>query len=170
MRIALFCFVLAVLNLKAELPVGSFRWIGTPEETNRISKAVESGAQQMSRLVRMIARNRLTESTRPFQVITFTRNGEQMTAVRDDDNPIVTPLNGKPVEWTRKDGKTFRVSQIAAATAITQIFTDDEDNSRQNIFSLSPDGQSLTLTVTLQSSSFTVPINYSLTYKRIEKK
>ena len=170
MRSVFLCLIFTAFGLKAEIPDGTFRWLGTPEETNRVSEAVERGAVQMSRLTRMIARNRLTESTRPFQLITFTRKGEQLTAVRDDDNPIVTPLNGKPVEWTRKDGKKFRVSQIAAVNAITQIFIDDVDNSRQNIFSLTPDGQSLTLTVTLQSSSLRVPVNYSLIYKRVEKK
>jgi hypothetical protein len=78
---------------------------------------------------------------------------------------IVVPASGAAVKWTREDGETFDVSGKVAGSTLTQTFV-AEDGKRVNVYTLSPDGKTLTMNVTVTSPRLPKPLNYKLVYRR----
>jgi hypothetical protein len=58
-----------------------------------------------------------------------------------------------------------RLTQRLAGSKVTQVFATDE-GQRTNEWTLSPDGTTLVLKVTIASAKLSVPCVYVLTYKR----
>jgi len=154
----------------AQTWLGEYQWVATDKEKAVIEKAVEDGAQQVGLLLRSVARGRLRDSTKPFQKLSFAMNeNKTMTMTRDDDTPIVGATDNTKIEWKRKDGKVFKVTQTLEGNTFTQTFTDADDNTRVNKHVFNEEGNRLTLTITLNSSSFKTPVTYALTYERPKK-
>ena len=65
--------------------------------------------------------------------------------------------------WTREDGETFWVSVVASPSKIVQTYK-AKDGERTNEFTLSPNGQSLVLKVSVRSPKLSKVLNYSLVY------
>jgi len=153
----------------AQTWLGEYQWVATDEEKAVVEKAVEEGAQQVGRLIRSVARGRLKETTKPFQTLSFAMEDGTMTMVRDDDSPIVGLMDGNDIEWKRKDGKTFTVTQILEKDVFMQTFTDSEGNTRVNTHTFDEDGKTLTLAIVIKSSSLKTPLTYELTYAKRDK-
>ena len=146
---------------------GEYAWVDTPEEKALIEKTVEEGAQQVGRLVRSIARGRLTKSTKPVEKITFTVKDNVVTMTRSDgETPVSSVADGSKVEWKRKDGEKFTMTQTLEGNILTQTFTDSEGNVRISKYTFAEDGESLELEITINSSSLKTPLNYTLTYRK----
>ena len=156
----------AALSVMAQEWQGEYAWVDTPEEKATIEKTVEEGAQQVGRAIRFVARKRLTESTKPFMKLTFAVKDNVVTMTRDDDTPIASVADGSTLEWKRKDGAKFAVTQTLEGNTLTQTFTDSEKNTRINKHIFAEDGQSLELQITINSSSLKIPLNYTITYHK----
>ena len=92
--------------------------------------------------------------------------GDQITLTRNGSCPVTATIGGKAVKWKREDGKIYKVSfKRGADGALIQTFV-AEDGTRENRFSLSPDGKTLTMAVTLSSKKLKKPLRFSLDYKR----
>jgi hypothetical protein len=83
----------------------------------------------------------------------------------DERNPIVAPASGAAVKWTREDGEVFDVTMRSASGRLTQTFA-AEDGSRENVYTVSADGRTLTMNVTLRSPRLSAPLTYKLVYNR----
>ena len=146
---------------------GEYTWVGTPEEKALIEKTVEEGAQQVNRLIRSIARGRLTKSTKPVEKITFAVATNVVTMTRGDgETPVSSVADGSKVEWKRKDGDKFIVTQTLEKNTLTQTFTDSDDSTRVSRYVFAEDGKSFELHVTINSSSLKTPLNYAITYRK----
>ena len=148
----------------AQTWLGEYQWVATDEEKAVIEKAVEDGAQQVGRLIRSVARGRLKETTKPFQTLSFAMTDKTMTMVRDNDTPIVWLVDGSDIEWKRKDGKVFKVTQTLEKDVFTQTFTDSEGNTRVSRHTFDEKEKKLTLGIVINSSSLKTPLTYELTY------
>jgi hypothetical protein len=164
---AVACF-LAVFLLSAHAAdlSGSYTWGQTDAERAGIEKAVSDSADSASVFIRPIVRKKLGASTFPYTNILIAVTDNAVHFNRDfSANPIKGTLSGPAVAWTRNDGKTFQVTYAMDGAALKQTFT-NEDGSRVNVFTLSPDGARMTMAVTITAEAFKVPVSYSLTYTK----
>ena len=157
----------AALSAMAQEWLGEYTWVNTPEEKALIEKTVEEGAQQVNRLIRSIARGRLVESTKPVETLTFSMTTNVVTMIRGDgETPVSSLADGSKVEWKRKNGKKFTVTQTLEGNVLTQTFTDSDDSMRVSKYTFAEDGKSLELQITINSSSLKTPLLYTLTYTK----
>lgn len=159
-------FIVACISASAAEWAGVYRWSETPADQAAVTAAVANGCAQVNFAIRLIARKRLTESTRPHKQLTFKLAEGQISCLRDNDNPIVTPADGSAIEWKRIDGKTFKVAQKMDDAGLKQIFIDDDGSTRTNIYTLDATGAVLQMQAELSSKSLKQPIGFTLTYRR----
>ena len=138
----------------------------SPAEEAARNAAIEKAIGGMSVFIRSTARSRISATTRILA--TYAISFEQgKIVVRAEGRPeMISGDQGEPVDYNY-NGKRSKLSQKLVSGRIVQTFASDE-GSRQNEFTLSQDGQLLTLKVTLTSPRLSAPVVYSLSYKKVD--
>ena len=161
--------VLALLALPAEILAQSAAFTGTfvlaPEASDNIDKAIERSVGNMNFIKRPIARGRLKKTNPAYNTLSIAHNTNEMRISTDTGAPIVTPADGTQVQWKREDGEVFGVSTEWQNGKLEQTFRAG-DGRRVNLYSLSEDGDTLTLDVTVSSPQLPQPVVYRLVYRR----
>ena len=174
MRRQRICVLLAVLALAAVLPAsagaqqtaglrGTFTY--NAQASDNVNQAIERAVARMNFVTRPIARGRLRKTNAPYQRIAIAFTPQQVTVTTDERAPIVTPANGTPIKWTREDGEVLDVSTEWENGALEQTFK-AEDGQRVNTYTVSADGNTLTMNVTITSPRLAAPLTYKLVYNR----
>lgn len=146
---------------EARLP-GTYVNLNQSEEP--IKAAVEAGASQFVFLVRPIARSRLKKTNPNITRAVITQSGEDLTITLGISKPSTGRPGGASTKWSRDD-ETFDVSLAWQGNALVQTFV-APDGRRINRYMLSPDGETLSLQITLSSDMLKQPVSYTLTFKR----
>lgn len=168
---ALFAALLAVV-LVAPAP-GSAQGVAALDGTftynaaasDNINAAIDAAVRDMNFALRPIARGRLRKTNTPYQRLTISHTAQQVTVTTDARRPIVSPANGTPVDWTREDGEKLKVSTEWENGTLEQTFK-AEDGQRVNVYSVSSDGRTLNMRVTVTSPRLKKPLVYNLKYNR----
>lgn len=142
---------------------GSF--VYDAQASEQINPAIERAIARMNMVTRPVARGRLRKTNTPYQRITIAHTPTQVTVTTDGRNPIVTPAAGTPVDWRREDGEMLKVSTEWKNQVLEQTFA-APDGRRINAYSISPDGRTLTMNVTVTSPRLAAPLTYRLVYRR----
>lgn len=137
----------------------------TAQGSDDVQKAIANGTAKMSFITRPIARSRLKKTNLPYQLLKIELTPTQVFVSRDGRPPIVTPADGKSIKWKREDGETFDVNTVWEQGKLKETFV-ATDGSRENLFTISPDGQLLTMQVTIRSPRLPAPVVYKLDYRR----
>jgi hypothetical protein len=137
----------------------------TAEGSDDINRAIEQAVASMNFVTRPIARSRLRKVNVPYRTLRISHTPAQVTTIPDARAPVVSPGDGSTVKWRREDGELFDVSTSWEGASLRQSFKAD-DGQRVNVYSLSPDGRTLTMHVTVTSPRLPKPITYSLRYAR----
>lgn len=130
-----------------------------------INRAIDGAVAKMNFVTRPIARGRLRRTNQPYQRLVIAHTQQQVSVTTDNRAAIRTPANGTPIKWTREDGEVFDVSTEWENGTLEQTFK-AEDGSRTNTFSLSPDGRTLTMNVTITSPRLSGPLRYKMVFNR----
>jgi hypothetical protein len=147
-------------------------WTLAPEQSDDVNAAINRSIARMNVVVRQVARPRLRGTNIPYPQLIFAI--DQNVSVDMPGYPSVSsPANGDPVLWHRRTGRVcpqmkgscVQVTTTWEEDALVQTFR-SEDGQRRNIFSVSPDGTKLTMSVTLTSPRLTTPLLYRLVYVR----
>ncbi|MBX6363310.1 MAG: hypothetical protein IRZ00_05530 [Gemmatimonadetes bacterium] len=161
--------LLAVAAREAAAPAQTNVIVGTfvldAAASDDVAAAIERATSHMSFLMRPIARGRLKKTNAPYRRLVFAPSPTQYELRVDHRAPIVTPADGSPATWTREDGEVLGVSTRPRAGGLEQTFV-ARDGQRVNEYRLSPDGQSLTMDVTVTSPRLPQPVTYRLVYRR----
>ena len=155
--------VLAALSLAAQEPSLSGTW--TQTKADDIAAAINVTVADMNFIKRPIARGRLTKLNPAYRKVTLTITGNGVEVKLDDRAPIHMPPGGKAAPWTREDGEKFMVAAQVSKDQLVQTFKNDE-GERTNVFRMSPDGKTLTLTATVKSGKLPRPLTYSIHFGR----
>lgn len=115
----------------------------------------------MGVLARPIARARLRGVNPIYDRVSIVVTSSTVSTQFDTRAPIVSPSNGTPVRWARETGDTVLVSTRVQAGRLVQCFR-GRDAGRENVFTLSPDGLTLGVAVTVSSSRLPRPLSYHL--------
>jgi hypothetical protein len=133
-----------------------------------VRKAIETAVQGMGWPTQGIARGRLKKTNLPpYQrvVIQLEPSITTVSITTDERAPIRTSADGTPIEWTREDKEKFKVSTVLKIGSLEQTFK-SKDGQRVNTYSISDDGKTLTIHVSVTSDRLPRPLTYKLVYKR----
>ena len=143
---------------------GTFSYVSAGSDN--IEKSIEKTVAEMNFIVAPIARSRLTKTNTIYRKVSFEFSGNnQVSIVTSGRAAIRSNLSGAPVKWTREDGEVLDVSTTLTGDSIRQKFV-AKDGQRVNEYTPSPDGQGLTMKVTVSSPRLKEPLVYRLAYKK----
>jgi len=130
-----------------------------------VNRAIETAVSRMNFVTRPIARGRLRRTNAVYQRVVINHTANEVSTVFDQRRAITSPSNGNAIDWTREDGEKFKLSTAWDNGKLVQTFR-AEDGSRTNTYSISPDGRTLTMHVTLRSPRLSAPLEYNLVFNR----
>jgi hypothetical protein len=148
-------------------------WRGTfrrdADASDSMKKIVDEGMSRLGKLYRVWpistqAKHRLQDTNRPYESIEFRPESDSLTTVTEFYT-LTTPRNGTLEHWERKKGDFIDVTTHVDGSRLEQTF-DAEDGKRVNVYTLSPDGSTLTLEVTVTSPKLSSPLTYRQVYRR----
>jgi hypothetical protein len=143
---------------------GTFRLV--LEKSDDIDGAIEQAIRPMRFMIRPFARSRLRKINTPCARLTIGATTDAVVVVGDAQAPIRTPWNGAPISWKREDGEPFTVSAAWDGGVFEQTFASGTGR-RINRYSLSADGQILTMHVAVSGGGLPGTLTYALVYQRI---
>jgi len=167
MRRALTSFLTLALLAPAALVAQAPGWDGDyvldPERSDNVLEAVKKATETLNFALKPILRKKLEGTEKPAQNLNILK-GSAVT-LRVEKNLPFTAAPGSPAKWKRNDGEAFEVSLEDPAPGFTLSFRQD-DVVRTQAFSLSEDGRTLTVSVTLRHPKVPEPVRYKLVYRK----
>lgn len=144
--------------------VGTYTYVA--EGSDNIKQAIDTAVKKVSWFIRTFARGRLEKTNPVYHTIDITRPDDNWSIVVDGRKPVIAPVNGDSVSWTREDGEKFQVSihEVDAQT-LDEVFV-ASDGVRTNQFEWSPDGTTMAMHVKVESPKLKEPLTYTLNYRR----
>lgn len=150
-------------GLNEELLTGRFTLAGSKERSEaQINEAISRAVADMSFLTRGIAADRLREKNPVRESVQTEVSGDRIAITYGDARYESRSGNWETVVAT---GEEVELLQTASGDAIYQTFR-AEDGEKTTVYRFSPDGERLTLDITLTSPRLPAPLRYSLRYER----
>jgi hypothetical protein len=135
-------------------------------DSDNMNAVIEDAVGKLNFLTRDIARERLKKLNPAYRQVAITSSPNEISVTVDNQPPLRTPTKGAPVAWVSPDGEKVNASIQLAGRRLAQTFT-SVDGRRVNDFTLSPDGQTLTMQVTETSPRLPQTITYKQVYRRV---
>jgi hypothetical protein len=145
--------------------VGTYAYV--PEHSESIDAAIDAGVARINFIVRQIARPRLRKTNTAYQQLAFRLEADTLSIQMDQRQPIRLPASGATVPWRREDNELFEVNARLSDGALVQQYV-AEDGQRTNVFTLSENGRTLHLQVTVRSPKLKDDVVYRLAYRRTD--
>ncbi|MEI6591824.1 MAG: hypothetical protein WCL47_01205 [Holophagaceae bacterium] len=155
--------ILATLSLAAQETPLSGTW--TQSRADDVAAAVNATVADMNFIKRPIARAKLVRLNPVYKKVIIAISDKETLVKFDDRDVIPMPPGGRPGPWTREDGDKFMVAAQVSKDQMIQTFKNDE-GERTNIFKLSADGKTLTMSATVKSPQLPKPLTYSISFSR----
>lgn len=140
-------------------------WTLNRERSDDVRAAVENAIRGMNFVARPIARGRLRKANVAYERLVIGNAGDSVNVTYDVRAPVITPANGATVLWRREDGDEFDVNTRWEGGRLEQSFR-APGGHRVNVYSVSADGRTLTMDVTLTSPRLAAPLRYKLVFDR----
>lgn len=110
------------------------------------------------------AKKRLESTNKPYGWIQFAPDASTLTTTTDQWK-LTTPKNGRLEDWSRNKDDQIDVTTRWQSGRLEHAF-DAEDGRRVNVYTLSPDGNTLFMDVTVTSPKLDSPLTYRMVYRR----
>ena len=149
--------------------MGAYRYIGGESEIRAMDRAIDAAVEDMSFLIRGLARRRLREPNLPSEQIRIVAEGERIRIMRSGQPDISAPRDGDPVQWRNPDsGNTLEVRHaIVDGRTLEQRLRGDRGLS-VNRFVLEDDGSKLRVHTEISADKLSRPLRFYTTYARDE--
>lgn len=149
--------VLALMPVAA--PSGAFVLDRAPD----LDKGIQAFVTQAASGRRDFLAKRLKAVDPLYKQVDISSTADAVTLTFDGRAPLVLPLNGQEVAWTRESGEVLRVSARPSLSGILQTYK-AADGERTNEFILLPDGR-LILSVQVHVAGLAKDLSYKVVYK-----
>ena len=146
---------------------GLFRYSGSAAEQAARTRAIERSAAPYFFAVRGMVRSKLEDRTRIMPHCRFEFVQGNIRSTVPGHAVAVSPETGAPAPY-RVDDDAIVLTQRLDTQRLVQVFRADEGGTRTNEFTLSQDGALLVMKATLTSPKLSIPVVYTLTYRRAE--
>ena len=141
------------------LPHGTFVLDHAPELDKGIAAFVaQAPSGQRERLAQ-----RLKDVDPLYKQVELGATAESLTLRFEHRDPLVLPLDGREVPWTREGGETMRVSARPSLSGVLQTYK-AADGERTNEFTELPDGR-LILSVQVHVNGLAKDLSYKVVYR-----
>jgi hypothetical protein len=148
-------------------------WTLNREQSDDVHASINRAVARMNVVMRQIVRPRLRNTNEVYPGAVIDYDDHTVRVDMRDGPSVTTPANGEPVLWHRGTGRAcpevggqcVRVITTWENGHLEQTFSAD-DAQRVNDFSVSPDGRTLTMHVTIISPRLPSPLTYRLIYDR----
>lgn len=130
-----------------------------------IDGAIERAVSEMNFFLRGITRTQLREKTYLNRRIDIGFSANSSITVSFDQRFTYTTRAGVAQNFTLPDGAEIEVRQYFRGGNLEQYFGHSLGR-RWNVYSLSDDGQTLTITATQQGPMMPVPVHFALPYRK----
>ena len=165
---------LAAPSSAAEAPVpeelrqryaGEYLFAGGSGERALVPAAVERSVDGMFFIARGIAYDRLLKNCEICARYTVAFSGGNTSVSGPCQVPDVSPDDGRETDHRNKLGETSKLGQRFVGETLVQEFRGD-GGSRQVVWTLLPDGDTLRIRFVITSKHLPHPVDYTLTYRR----
>jgi hypothetical protein len=146
-------------------PLASFTGVYVASGGDDIEAAIDENTATMNVVSRSFARGIIRKRHPAYQRIGIAYEGVHVVVTLDAGNPMRMPNDGSEVAWRREDGEILRIKVEWRDQRMVQTIKTN-DVQRVNTFSLSPDGQALTLDAVATGGPMPAPLSYRLSYRR----
>lgn len=148
-------------------------WSLDRQKSDNLEAAINRSISRLNMVVRQIARPRLRNTNTAYPKITMSYDQNAVRVDMAGRPSVSSPANGQPVLWQREEGGTcremkgncVRVSAEWEGGNLKHTFQ-AEDGRRVNVYSVSPDGKTMTMNVTVTSPRLPQALTYKLVYNR----
>ncbi len=148
-------------------------WTLNRQQSDNLESAINRVVSRMNVVVRQIARPRLRSTNTAYPSIAMSYDQASVRVDMAGRPSVSSPANGQPVLWQRETGGAcremkgdcVRVSAEWEGGNLKHTFQ-AEDGRRVNVYSVSPDGKTMTMNVTVTSPRLPQPLTYKLLYNR----
>lgn len=135
------------------------------EAMKGIKEKVNETVSELNFVLRPFARRKLTEATKLCDDLTFDFQGPNLS-ITCDDRPVQTaPVNQGQGLYTNEEGNRYVLVHKVGAGQILQVFA-DENGTRENRYTVSPDGMSIEMEVTIDSKQLPEPLVFTREFKK----
>ncbi len=142
--------------------VGTFQYAGNAQEAADLRTALLATTQPLDSEARTVWAGQLEEMARPAQRLTFARDGLNISLQSGTTNTLRSRTDGV----TAAHDSERDLSQELDGNTLTQEVSSD-DMLQQYTYSLSTDGQTLSVDVRISGTELSQPFEYTLTYSRM---
>lgn len=155
--------LLSPAALVAQAPTWDGDYVLDPDRGDNLQEAIKKATESLNFAMKPIMRKKLEGSEKPARNFNILR-GSAVTLQVEKNLPF-TASPGNPAKWKRNDGEAFEVSCEDQAPGFALGFRQD-DVVRTQKYSLSDDGKTLTVEVTLRNPKLPEPLRYKLVYRK----
>ncbi|MBS1766624.1 MAG: hypothetical protein JST05_04360 [Acidobacteria bacterium] len=141
------------------LPHGTFVLDRAPD----LSRGIEAFVAQAPGGQRARLEQRLKDVDPLYQRVELGATADALSFRFESRDPLVLPLDGRPVEWTREGGEVMSVSARPSLSGVLQTYK-ASDGERTNEFILLPDGR-LILSVQVHVNGLPKDLSYKVVYR-----
>lgn len=136
------------------------------QASDDVGRAIDTAVARLSSATRPTVRGHLRKTNQPYERVVISFDQRTVSITFDQGRPVESPANGTPVKWTREDGERFDLSTEWDGGRLEQTFKAEGKDRRTNTFTVSPEGRTLTLGVTVRDPRLPKPLTYKLVYHR----
>lgn len=164
--LAAVCLVATPVAARAQAGAIAGTFVLDRAASDNVDKAIATAVRDMNFVTRPIARGRLQKTNQPYQQVTIATAGANTIVTVDKQPPRQAPSSGTAIDWTRPaDGEKLKLSMQWDGARLVETLK-AEDGQRVNAYTLSPDGSTLTMNVTITSPRLPKPLAYKLAFRK----
>lgn len=146
----------------------AFKYVGGKKQKEAVDEAIEEVVQQMSRVIRGLARDRLRATNKVPPLVYFKFESNQIAVIFAGGRKVKAPADGSKVKWKTEKGDRVKVSHTLTTNKLVQKL--EGEGTRTNTFKLSEDGTKLTWKTRITARRLPEDIKYRLSYRLVEGK
>jgi hypothetical protein len=156
---------LTSVSVKSQTPSFEGTYKLDAKASDNVNKAIEGAVKHLWSIPKRIASSNLRKINVRYEQISISYIEEEVSIKTDQRQPLRTPINGTPVDWTREDEEKIKVSTVMESGKMKRTFT-AEAGQRINTYIISADGKTLTMDVSVTGKHLPQPLTYKLVYQR----
>lgn len=135
------------------------------EMRDEVNDKINDTVSKLNFVLRPFARSKLKEATKLCDEVTFDFQGPAL-AIACDDRPVATaPINQGQSTYTNEEGNRYVLVNKVGDRQVLQVFA-DENGRRSNRYTVSPDGQTMEMEVTIDSDQLPEPLVFTREFRR----
>lgn len=146
---------------------GVYRFVGGAAQTRALSKAIDDVVDQLSFVIRGVARRRLERGLQPWPVLQLDLDERRATLITPGQPRLTGPHDGHAFRWINMEGAAVDVRIALVGRTLRVRYAGDGAESRFR-YGFRADGSGFELRGTIKHVRMPEAIQYRLSYARAE--